>query len=225
MKYYGLKMKKRHDDLTYWYAKTRARVKSYFPSKHRDHYKTNYQNIFENDYSFHKFNNGVPEGHWLKLEQIVTSDLVYREDIGKLQKGIRNLLKQHRSGDRFIGLPVDGLDEICKRIDRMDAVLLSGYDSCKCGIFDFRGESLESSIDYFTLQVKNINSSYLSVEFRVFLTKAKMDELQTIINKDYHDHRGYAHKTLSSRKNGGAYSSYTVVHYNDEFLKADYISK
>ena len=225
MKYYGLKMKKRHDDFTYWYAKTKARAKSYFPGKHRNHYKTNYQNIFEDDYSFHNFNNGVPEGHWIKLEQIVTSDLVYREDIGKLQKGIRNLLKQHRSGDRFFGLPVDGLDEICKRIDRMDSVLLSGYDSCKCGIFDFRGESLESSIDYFTLQVKNINSSYLSVEFGVFLTKAKMNELQTIINKDYHDHRGYAYKTLSSKKNGGAYSSYTVVHYNDELLKANYISE
>ena len=224
MKYYGLKRKKQREDFTYCYARTSSKVKSILPGKHSDYFKRNYKTQFRNDYTFSKYKNGIPDGHWLKLEQIVMSDLIYREEIGKLQKGVRKLLKQHRAGDRFFALPIEGLQQICDRIDQMDSSLLSWYDSCKCGVFDFRGEQLESSIDYFSVQIKNINSSYLSLEFRIFLTKGKMKELERIINEDYHDPRGYAQKTLTSPKNGGAFSTYTIIHYNDEFMKADRIS-
>ena len=64
----------------------------------------------------------------------------------------------------------------------------------------------------------------MSVEFCVFLTETKREELERLINNDYHEPRGYATKTLISPKSGGAIDAYSLVYYNDEFLKADQIS-
>ena len=224
MKYYGIKWNKRKEKLEFLFAKISTKAKSVLPGKNRDLYKKNYKSVFKDDHYHSRRNNSLPEGHCLKLNQIVTSDLIYREDIGELQKGIRKLLKQHRAGDRFILLPLENLEDTCRKIDKMDSVLLSWYDRCDCGVFDFRGDKLESSIDYFTMQVKNINSSYLSVEFCIFLTETKTEELDKLIREDYHETQGYAVKTLTSPKSGGAIDAYSLVYYNDEFLKADQIS-
>ena len=70
--------------------------------------------FFKESHTFRGSYNGIPDKHFLRLEQIITSDLSYREDIGKLQKGIRELLKSHRAGDRFLLHGVEGLEEICK---------------------------------------------------------------------------------------------------------------
>ena len=224
MKYYGIKWKQQRENIEYLYALTITKLKSVIPWKHQKIYKRNYEFVFKKDHTFKGRYNGIPDKHFLKLEQIVTSDLIYREDINKLQKGIRELLKSHRAGDRFLVHGAEGLEEICKKIDQMDSSLLMWYNRCECGVFDFRGDQLEQIIDHFTMEVKNINSSYLNLEFQIFLSNEKAKELERLINEDYHHHRGQAYKVLTSPKNGGAISTYSVVHYNDEFLKADRIS-
>lgn len=223
MKYYGLKKKIQCEDLTYAYAKTRTKVLSILPGKHKKFWKQNFELCFKERDIIKDYNNSLPEGKFLKLDQIVTADLIYREDIKKLQKGIRRLLKERRSS-RFLGLPIEGLDEICSRLEKMDSALLSWYEEVRCGIFEFKGLSLESSIDHFVLSIKNMNSSYLELEFCIHLTDQKQQELYEIINSNYREERGYAHSSLTSRSNsGGAFESYTVVHFNNDYLKADKI--
>lgn len=222
-KYYGIKRKKQNEDLLYYYAQNSTRLKSIIPGKHRDYFKRNYSLVFTDRHTFHRRDNSLPDGHFFKLDQIVTSDLICRDDITRLQKGIRQLLKKHRAGDRFMPLPIESLEEICSRIDQMDSTLLSWYDGFQCGVFDFRGEPLEEAIDYYSVSIKNLNSSYFSVEFCLFLTEQKQNELQQIIRSNFHDSRGYAKAMLSSPENGGAFESYTICHYNDAALKADKI--
>lgn len=223
MRYYGLKKKIHHEDFMYSYAKTRARIRCRLPGKHREHWKTNYEFIFADQSAVSHFDNSLPKGRFLKLNQIVTADIIYREDIKKLQKGVRCLLKKRRS-NRFLGGSHEGLDEICSRLDKMDSSLLSWYEKVKCGVFDLKGTSLESMIDYFTVSINNMNSSYLEVEFSICLTEQKKQELGNIVNCNYQDKRGYSCSTLTSKSNGsGAFENYTVVHYNDSKLKADKI--
>ena len=81
-------------------------------------------------------NNAIPENSFLNLDTIIIADLIHREDIKKLQKGIRQLLKKRRT-TRFLYGHNDGLDEICSRIENMDSTLLSWYEKVECGIFEF----------------------------------------------------------------------------------------
>ena len=222
-KYYGIKRKIRDEDFLYSYAKASMKAKSILPGKNREFFKRNYSLIFNNDYPFREADNSVPNGHFLKLNQFVTSDLICRDDIVSLQKGIRRLLKRHRAGDRFWAQPIEGLEEICSKIDAMDSTLPSWYDGIRCGVFDFRGEQIENVIDYYTVTIRNINPSYLSAEFCIFLTESKQKELQELIEGNYHNNRGYAKALLTSPKNGGAFTTYTVYNYGNVAIKSDRI--
>lgn len=223
MKYYGLKKTIYKENVYYHYARIKTRIKSIMPGKNKELWKNVYDILSRQDMGFTKFQNGIPENKYLKLQQIVTADLILREDMTKLQKGIIRLLKKHRSGDRFWALPIDSIEAICEKITKMDSTLLSWYNRIKCGVFDFRGEPLEDVIDYYTVNISNINSSFLSLEFCIYLTKETQEELNKIINSDYHDSRGYIQKVVSSPKSGGAIDTYTLCHFSDEALKADKI--
>ena len=225
MKYYGIRRKKRRERFIYWYAKYSIKIKGTLPCKHHKYFKQSYNYTFREVNFFTHENNEIPKGHWFRLNQIVTSDLILRENIGELQKGIRTLLRKYRAGDRFINLNIDSLEKICRTIDEMDSSLLQWHNSYDCGVFEFQSENLKSCIDYFIIKINNINSSYLSIEFRLFLTKEKALELERLINMDYRDLRGCAQKMLVSNKNGGSFNSYLVEYKNDDYLKADKISE
>ena len=88
----------------------------------------------------------------------------------------------------------------------MDDTLTSWFSSIRVGCFDFEGESdLQKSIAWFDLFVKNINSSYLLLEFHLYLTDAYVAEQTQIINSDYYDTLGYIIPSLvRSRNTNGA---------------------
>ena len=93
-----------------------------------------------------------------------------REDIKSLQAGVRHLIK-HKRPNRFLGGNIDGLDKICRQIETMDSTLLSWYNKVECGIFEFKRHSLEKEVDYFILNIWNVNSAFLAVELIVYLTE------------------------------------------------------
>lgn len=226
MKYYGAKAKCQKARRDYVFAKAYTKAKSILPGFHRDFYKRNYEMSFKEENPFSQRSpNSIPEGHFYHLDRFVTSDLIHRENIKNLQAGIRQLLREHRAGDRFLGQPIENLEEICEKIDQMDSTLLSWVDNYDCGVFDFRNEYLESDIDHFIVNIQNINASFLSMEFHVFLTEQKRAELDSIINLNYEDNQKYVRKTLVSRKHGGALDLYTRVYYSDEARKAKVIKE
>lgn len=153
---------------------------------------------------------------------VTISDLIRREDIHKLQAGIKYLLKK-RTLNRFLTAP-NGLEELCKKIDQMDSTLLCWYETTDCGIFEFQNHPLEKSIDYFTLKICNINSGYLSLQFNIYLSELKMEELNSLISCNYKAKRGFAVQSLTKKSNvSGAYKNYLITHYNDNYLKTDKI--
>ena len=227
MKYYGLKRKCFKERIIYTYAKQRAHILCKIPGKQKKFWTRNYKMIF-GEYSFakhmkEKHNNEIPKDGELELRQLVICDLIRREDIKSLQAGVRHLIK-HRRANRFLGGSIDGLDEICRKIETMDSTLLSWYNKVECGIFEFKKHSLEKEIDYFILNIGNVNSAFLAVELVVYPTEEKKKELQELIYRNYSDEKGYAFSTLTGKKGkNGAHANYSVVHYNNASLKADKI--
>lgn len=223
MKYYGLKNKIKKEELLYSYAKQRAKLLTILPGKKKTFWKNNYNNIYEYDHFYLRDDNSLPDNSFFDMYSIVVADLIRREDIKQLQKGIRLLLQKRRS-NRFLVAPIEGLDEICKRIEQMDASLLTWYNTVDCGLFEFKDHPLECIIDYFSVKICNVNSGYLSLIFNIKLKKEKKDELKDIIANNYYETRGYAFQTLTGKSNTtGAYKNYSVVRYNDNALKADKI--
>ncbi len=224
MKYYGIDKRIRGEERRNRYAKARLWVKSIIPGKHQKRYRENYEYSFVRDRSFgHDFNNGIPEGHFVKLNQIVTSDLVFREDVDRFKQGVTALFKRYGGGSRFLPFYNTSFEETSEKIERMDSTLLSWFDNLKCGVFEFHGRRIHEVVDYFTMNIRNVNTSYLSVEFRIHLTAEKRKELDDMISEDYHYRKGFAHKSLAYKKEGGTKTGYAIVYYSDEGLKADRI--
>lgn len=225
MKYYGIHRQNRRDDFIYAYAKAKAWLEKSLPGSRKDVRTLEYNQVYSGRFfSMRHRDNSIPSGHYLKLDYIVTAELVYREDIIKLQKGLRSLLKERRSLRPILGGPIDSIDGICQKINQMDSVLERYYNTVQCGIFDFSKTGKKSIIEYFSVDVKNINSSYLSVEFVLFLSKEESQSLNMIIDNDYKDKKGYAQPYIScgnSKKR--IVKKYLVTNYNEDALKADKI--
>lgn len=222
LRYYGLKHKEQIEKYTYFYAYSRAKLLSLLPGKKGKFQKQYFDYVFKNYHNLDKHDNSIPQNKMFNLYFVTISDLIRREDIHKLQSGVKYLLK-NRTSNRFLSAP-NGLEELCKKIDQMDSTLLCWYETTDCGIFEFQNHPLEKSIDYFTLKICNINSGYLSLQFNIYLSELKMKELNSLISCNYKDKRGFAVQSLTKKSNAsGAYKNYSITHYNDNYLKADKI--
>lgn len=223
MRDYGLWRKCLQENLKFKYAKTYGKILSTLPNSRKKHWKTNYTFCFKGQSCFGRRNNSIPENHFLSLYTIVTADLIHRDDIKKLQKGLRYLLMTKRS-NRYINVHTDGLNKLFNRIENMDSTLLSWFEGIDCGIFEFQNHKLKSIIDHFTIKIHNMGSAYLGIEFSIYLAKDKRSELEKLIKYNFNDDRGYATSTFIARKNKiGSFKSYSVIHYNNNDLKSDKI--
>lgn len=224
LRYYGIRRKIVYEKLLYQYARLIAKVKTFIPGRKGEGYKTQFKSTYYTDFGMHGYNNALPDNYFFKLERIVTSDLIFREDIGKLQSGLRKMILKYKAGgDRFLPTLSDSLQDLSDKIDKMDSTLLSWYDGLDCGIFDFRDKKLCEAADYFKIFVRNINSSFLSLEFDIHICEKKRKELDQLIASDYKEPRGYINRMLISRSKGGARGVYVISHYTDDVLKADKI--
>ena len=222
VKYYGLNNKLFKEKYTYKYAKVRAKIKSILPGRRSKYWKKNYNVSFCERYNLSENNNSLPTDHVFYLDSFIVADIIRREDIYKLQKGLRKILKKYRTG-RILYFNDGGLDKMCKKIENMDSTLSVWSTQMECGFFEFRRHPLETVINYFSLSICNINSAFLSLKFEVKLSEQKKKELNEIIEKNYTDEKGYVQPTLVARNEGGAFESYSIILYNDNDLKADKI--
>ena len=226
MKYYGIKSKIKQENLDYALQKNITWLQTFIPGRLQKMRKHHYNSTYKDPYSFQvKYDNSIPAGGECEFYEFVTLDLVRREDIPRLQKGIKALIYRNRSS-KFFNFHNDSIEAIYAKIDNMDSSLLEYNSGISCGIFDFEGTNLSEIIRYFTLSVLNVNASFLGIECVVTLSKDSEERINEIIRKDYHDKRGYPQKYLSEtdRSVGKRISNgYTAVHYNDAALKADKI--
>lgn len=91
MKHYGIDRQKLKNKLLYELIKKRMWILKTFRG---GAYIYNYKDIAEGQPSFFHHDNSIPKDKYYKLHQIVVSDLVSRDDLGLLQKGLEKLIKK-----------------------------------------------------------------------------------------------------------------------------------
>ncbi|MDO5548135.1 MAG: hypothetical protein Q4F79_06570 [Eubacteriales bacterium] len=223
MRYYGIKRRIQKEKILYFYVRRLMWLQWYLSIEtNREKKKARFYQTFSVHTDFlKKESNAISENRCLKLNSIITADLVAREDIDKLKRGLKKLLKHYR-GSKFLGGPIGGLEEFCSKIENMDSAGVSWFNNVNCGVFDFSGLDLESDIEYFTVKIRNINASFLAVESEIHLSESAQQSLQRLIVSDYRDDEGYVHSSLMAPKGRrGAIDIYGTHFFNDENLKAD----
>jgi hypothetical protein len=221
-KYYGIKKRIKRESIRFRYAKGLTRLRSRLPSKYKDYWK-GVSNIFDEElYSYHSCN-AIPENKYCKPAYIITSDLVRIEDVELLKRGLKKMLLKHSADDRFISSVVD-LSEILANIDNMDSIQMEGFSWRNVGILDFRGNGLSDTIDHYSLSVRSVNPSFLSIECILYLTDKKVEELGALIAKDYNERVMHAKRHLARHKDGSTFYSYSVGRFDDSTIKANNIN-
>ncbi len=225
MRYYGIIRKRYIEKTIYSIVKLKYFCSQYatLDKEKRDRRKSSYIRNFVEPHQFIVENLAIPEGKYYTPICIITSDLVLRENISQLKSGLIKLLKKQYS-HKFLG-GHRSIDEILRNIENMDDTLTSWYDWIDIGRFDFEKDStLNQAISYFDVYIKNVNSSYLSMEYHLYLADNYQREQIQIINNDYVNIRGYIIPGFTqNRKISGGKRSYNVGHYNNAHLKSDLI--
>lgn len=230
MKNYGLNKKLLNEKVLYKLVEFKYFILQYISKSEnmRDFYKHSYDSYFksqDNKKSFRQKheNYAVPEGKHCIPVCVVTSDLILRENIDELKKGLVKLLKNNYS-HKFLG-GFHSIDEILKRIENMDDTLTWWYTSIDVGRFDFESqENLSSYINYFDLYIRPVNSSYLSIETYLYLNEDYLNTLQKTINDDIKTVKtNIMHGFHLNKKKSGGRSALCVGGYSEHTQKSDAI--
>lgn len=225
MKYYGIKRRERMEIFRYKYSKALAYLK-YVVFSNDDKEKELYEDLYINKLGFYKnSDNSLPVSNFYYLNSMSTCDLIRRDQINQLKKGLKYLLKNQRS-KRYYNSFQEGITELNKRLENMDSSLSMWYNKINLGFFEVKGERIANLIDRYSIVVHNVNTAYIGIEFTVYLTEKANGELESIIQNDYKHECGYAVESCYGYKHkiiDKLFKSYNVIHYNDNHLKSDQI--
>lgn len=223
MKNYGIERKKFKENALYRIAQLEYFFLQYCAHSEgmRDYYKHTYKEHFTTHPFRIRKNYSVPEGKHCNPVCLITSDLILRENLPLLKKGLVKLLKKHHS-HKFLG-GFKSIGEILTSVENMDDTLTWHYSSIDAGRFDFDTlPSLEPYISYFDLHIRKINDSYLSVETHIYFTEQYANELQQIIDSDITEQKTYINFAFRrNKKQSGGRKTLALCHYNEASQKSD----
>lgn len=222
MKFYGIKRKRNIEKIVFRAIKLKKFISQYtvLNNEKRMRRKFNYKNAFTERNPLRDKSLAIAEGKYLTPFCMVTSDLVLRENIPQMKAGLKKLLKKQYS-HKFLG-GYTSIEKILKSIENMDNILNSWHESINLGRFDFETVGrLRNKVAYFDVHIKNINSSYLSLEFYIYYTEDYIKEQIEIIDNDYSDTPYISTGFVNNHKRSGGKKAYSVVHYNKAYLKSD----
>lgn len=128
--------------------------------------------------------NSLPDNIYYKPTDILIYDLIQKQDLDKLKKGINSLFKNNLS-HKFI-TPVTLQRDISKMIDDLDHMINSSKSWWHVGIFDFANNvEIDGYIHHFQICLRNFSSSYIAVEIIITLADAFRDEIGDFVSRDY----------------------------------------
>lgn len=137
MKNYGIDRKIIKEKTLYNIVKVQYFLLQYcaFSKEMRYYYRDTYKDFFTTPTSPFGKNYAVPEGKHCIPVCIITSDLILRENLPQLKKGLVKLLKKHHS-HKYLG-GFRSIDEVLTSVENMDDTLTWHYSSIDAGRFDF----------------------------------------------------------------------------------------
>ena len=225
MKKYGISQKLKKEKLLYKIAQGQYFLLKHFArsDKMRDFYKHSYDRNFVLKKPILKRNYSIPKGKHCRPVSIVTSDLILRENLPQLKRGLVKLIKKHHS-HKFLG-GFKSIEEILDIIENMDDTLTWSYSSIDAGRFDFDSlPDVSVYISYFDLHIRKINDSYLCVESHIYFNEDYIKDLQRLIDSDITESKTYvSYAFRRNKKQSGGRQIFSLCQYNDASQKSDEI--
>lgn len=141
--------------------------------------------IFERIEDFeHSQINSLPNDIYYKPTDILVYDLLQKQDIEKIKKGIFSLFK-HNMSHKFVttGTQQDNIPNMVYDLDHTISASKTWYS---VGLFDFANNTkLDRYIHHFEICLHNFSSSYIAVEAIITLSDEFQDEIGKFIGNDY----------------------------------------
>lgn len=169
-----------------------------------------FYSIYQEEHFFDRYDNSLPEQYYFKPTDIIIYDLIRKEDLPKVKKGLVKLYKKCYS-HKFLGSSRSEKD-IDRIIQDLDQTLYSVDSWYRTSLFDFAyDDSIDSYIKYFEIRFHNFSSSYVSIEMRIALSDEFITEISDFIKKQYKKPGMEIHRTWGrNRKKSGAKTMYGV---------------
>lgn len=128
--------------------------------------------------------NSLPDNIYYKPTDILIYDLLQKQDLDKIKKGIFSLFKQNMS-HKFVttGRSEDDISNVIYDLDHTISPSKSWY---WIGVFDFANNAkIDRYIHHFEIYLRNFSSSYIAVEAVITLSDAFQNEIGDFIRNDY----------------------------------------
>lgn len=223
MKYSDLQHKHFREDSNYYFAKTKSYLFQFiaFNKKSRTKLHENYVNQYvDTDWTIDS-ENGIPTGKYYSPRIVITSDIILKENISQLKHGLLKLVKCNYSHN-YYGMNLS-VEDIVTKVNRMDSSLSVETSWTRLGRFDFsNSKKLSNLVEYFDIYIRNFNSSYITIEFHIFLAERYIHKQENIINNNYQAAHGFIISSFATNKSkNGAKTVHNISYYSNSQLKSD----
>ena len=160
--------------------------------------------IYRGDYHFHRNNNALPTKYYFRPTDIIIYDLIRKEDLSKVERGLIKLFRKCYS-HKFIG-GARSEEDIDGIIEGLNQTLHSKDSWYRTSIFDFAyDEVLESYISCFEISFHNFTSSFVAVEMKITLSEGFVSEISQFISEPYEKPGMCVHRIWArNKKRSGA---------------------
>lgn len=154
--------------------------------------------------------NSLPNNTYYKPTNILIYDLVQKQDLDKIKKGIFSLFK-HNMSHKFLTIG-RSQDDISKIIEDLNHTISTSKSWYNIGLFDFANNAkIDRYIHHFEIYLCNFSSSYMAVEAVITLSNAFQNEMDDFIRNDYKKPGMRAYKMWGrNSKKSGAKISYAI---------------
>lgn len=154
--------------------------------------------------------NSLPNNTYYKPTNILIYDLVQKQDLDKIKKGIFSLFK-HNMSHKFLTIG-RSQDDISKIIEDLNHTISTSKSWYNIGLFDFANNAkIDRYIHHFEIYLCNFSSSYIAVEAVITLSNAFQNEMDDFIRNDYKKPGMRAYKMWGrNSKKSGAKISYAI---------------
>ena len=220
MKYYGIRKNRTVNYIFYRYFKAKKFLNYFFEldedSKKRK--KESYGYDFLDKFQFEQ-SNQIPDGYFYEPSTIIVTDLVAKENINQLKQGIKKIILKY-STKKFLG-SFSNVNDINKYIDDLNGNITDNQSWKNLGRFDFSNyPNLDKEIEYYDMKIINFSSSFVAIQFKIFISDERKKELSKLINEDYNGNSKKIISYYQEKKNKlGGRKRYTISNYNKDNAK------
>ncbi|WP_192987775.1 hypothetical protein [Carnobacterium mobile] len=226
MKYYGIRKNRNINYISLKGFKLKSKIEylTEFDKEKKKIKEEMYRDEFLEPPLFEK-SNQIPDEFFYEPGVMIATDLVAKENINQLKSGLKKIILKY-STKKFLS-SFSNINEIKQYVENLNENITDNQTWINLGRFDFSSHpTLDKEIAYFDIKLLNFSSSFIAIQFIIFMSNEQKRKLTKLINEDY---KGNLKQVTSyygrKRSKSGARKKYTVTTYDKDSIKNIKISE